>query len=172
MWLAAALHVLLAVALIGTPQQLSPNASANAETAAPCDATGVIRCRADQIETVTAPRSLEDMRIIGKYVQLISERNRRTYLAWQTKSPSAAFELVRRVKRFPYLPYDDSYSIVGLEIILSQERDLVTVRYPRKPKANSTAPVPADGYAEYSTTLSVFVDSLQKEILKLKKYEK
>ena len=85
---------------------------------------------------MTGPRSLEDMRIISKYIQLVTERNRRYYIAWRTKAPSATYELVKRVKSFPYLPYGDTYSIVGLEIVLNQRINQLVVRYPKKPKQN------------------------------------
>jgi hypothetical protein len=170
---AAAFHVVAAIALAAAPQQ-KPLERQPAAVAAvfPCDADGVIRCSLDQVETVTSPRSLEDMRIIGKYIALISERNRRYYVAWQTKAPSAAYEVVKRVKSFPYLPYGDSYSIVGLDIVLNQTKDLITVRYPRNPKQNTTTPIPDKDHAIYSTKLSAFIRDLEKEIVKLKKYEK
>lgn len=163
--------VLLAL-FAASPQQKPAEPPTSAFPTIPCDAEGILTCSLDQVETVTSPRSLEDMRIIGKYMQLISERNRRYYMSWQTKAPSAAFEFVRRVKSFPYLPYDDTYSIVGLDVVLSQQHDLLTVRYPKKPKEKPATPVPASGYAEYSTQLSTFINSLEKEIVKLKKYEK
>jgi len=137
----------------------------------PCDDDGAIKCSLQQAETVTGSRSLEDMRVISKFIQLVSERNRRYYLAWQTKSPSAAYELVKRVKPFPYLPYGDTYSITGLDIVFNQTTDRVTVRYPKKPKAKS-GPVATADLATYETKLSDFIKSLQKEIEKLKKYEK
>ena len=170
---AAAFHVVAAIALAAAPQQ-KPLERQPAAVAAvfPCDADGVIRCSLDQVETVTSPRSLEDMRIIGKYIQLVSERNRRYYISWQTKAPSAAYELVKRVKAFPYLPYGDSYSIVGLDIVLNQARDLITVRYPKNPKQNQTAPIAEKDHAIYETKLSAFIRDLEKEIAKLKKYEK
>jgi len=163
----------MAIALAAAPQQKPLERQPSSVAAAfPCDADGVIRCGFDQVETVTSPRSLEDMRIIGKYIELISERNRRYYLAWHTKSPSAAYELVKRVKSFPYLPYGDSYSIVGLDIVLSQARDAITVRYPKNPKQNTTTPIPDKDHAIYETKLSTFIQGLEKEIVKLKKYEK
>jgi hypothetical protein len=172
MWPTAALHALLAIALVAGPRQKAPEFQPSAGATIPCDAEGLIRCSFDQVETVTAPRSLDDMRVIGKYIQLVSERNRRNYLAWQTKGPSAAYEVVRRVKPFPYLPYGDSYSIIGLDIVINQTKDLITVRYPKKPKQNSAAPVADKDHAIYSTQLSTFIKDLEKEIVKLKKYEK
>jgi hypothetical protein len=169
---AAVLHALAAIALVAGPQQPAPEFQPSAGATMPCDAEGLIRCSVDQVETVRGPRSLEDMRIIGKYIQLVSERNRRYYLAWQTKGPSAAYELVKRVKSFPYLPYGDSYSIIGLDVVLNQANDLITVRYPKKPKQNSTAPIADGDLATYSTKLSTFIKDLEKEIAKLKKYEK
>jgi len=173
MWPLTALHAVLAIALAGLPQQ-KPLENQPTPVAAvfPCDSDGVIRCSFEQVETVSSPRSLEDMRIIGKYIQLISERNRRYYISWQTKSPSAAYELVKRVKSFPYLPYGDSYSIVGLDIVLNQARDSITVRYPKNPQHDQTARIAEKDHAVYETKLSVFIRDLEKEIVKLKKYEK
>jgi hypothetical protein len=136
-----------------------------------CDDTGEIRCVAMQGDVVTVQRSLQDMRVIGTFVRLVSERNRRYYLAWQTKAPSAAFELVKRVKSFPYLPYGDTYGITGVEVVLNQAKDQLTVRYPKHPKPG-TDPLPKDDYVVYSTKLSAFIDTLEKENVKLKKYEK
>lgn len=136
-----------------------------------CDDTGEIRCVETQGEVVTVQRSLLDMRVIGTFVRLVSERNRRYYLAWQTKAPSAAFELVKRVKSFPYLPYGDTYGITGVEVVLNQAKDEVTVRYAKHPKPGAD-PLPKDDYAVYTTKLSAFIDALEKENVKLKKYEK
>jgi hypothetical protein len=173
MWRSPALHVVFAIVLAAAPQQKAPDSQPVPPAATfPCDTDGVIRCALDQVENVTSPRSLEDMRIIGKYIQLVSERNRRYYISWQTKAPSAAYELVKRVKAFPYLPYGDSYSIVGLDIVLNQARDLITVRYPKNPKQNQAAPVAEKDHAIYETKLSAFIRDLEKEIAKLKKYEK
>ena len=169
--LRAAAGIVLA-AMLAAAEQQAPSLQPGDPATYPCDADGVIRCSFQQVETVTGSRSLEDMRIISKYIQLISERNRRYYISWQTKAPSAAYELVKRVKSFPYLPYGDSYSIVGLEIVLNQSRDRLLVRYPRKPKQNSTEPISERDFAAYDTKLSTFIDALQKEIVKLKKYEK
>lgn len=167
-----ALRVLFAVALaVGPPQQ--PQAPpGQAVLAFPCDDDGAIKCSLQQVETVTGSRSLEDMRIIGKFIKLVTERNRRYFLAWHTKSPSPAYELVKRVKSFPYLPYGDTYAIVGLEILLNQGTDQLAVRYPKKPRQGSTARAPDGGVASYETKLSDFIKTLQKEIDKLKKYEK
>ncbi len=169
---AAALHALFAVALVAGPAQQPLGQPERPVLAFPCDDDGAIKCSLQQAETVTGSRSLEDMRVISKFVQLVSERNRRYYIAWQTKSPSAAYELVKRVKSFPYLPYGDTYAITGLDIVFNQTTDRVTVRYPKKPKVNPTEPVRESEHAIYSTKLSDFIKSLQKEIEKLKKYEK
>jgi hypothetical protein len=160
-----ALHVAVAIALAAAPQQKPlENQPASVAATFPCDTDGLIRCGFEQVETVTSPRSLEDMRIIAKYIQLISERNRRQYLAWQTKAPSASYELVKRVKAFPYLPYGDTYSIVGLDIVLNQARDSITVRYPKNPKQNIRTPIPDKDHAIYATKLSAFIKDLEKEI--------
>ena len=159
-------------ATLAAPGQQAPSSQPGESMTYPCDADGTIRCSFQQMETVTGSRSLQDMRIISKYIQLVAERNRRYYISWQTKAPSAAYELVKRVKAFPYLPYGDSYSIIGLEIALNQSADTVTVRYPRKPKPNGTEPIPEKDHAVYTTKLSDFIKNLEKEIVKLKKYEK
>ncbi len=169
--LAAARLAVAAIVLAG-PQQKAPAPVVPADSTFPCDAEGVIRCRLEQVETVTGSRSLEDMRIISKYIQLVTERNRRYFIAWQTKAPSAAYELVKRVKAFPYLPYGDTYSIVGLEIVLNQNRDQLVVRYLKKSKQASRSAVSDGGFATYDTTLSDFIKTLQKEIEKLKKFDK
>jgi hypothetical protein len=168
----AALQVFLTAFAEAAPAQKAPDAATQPAQAYECDVDGVIRCSYDQVETVTGSRSLEDMRIIGKFIQLVSERNRRYYLAWHTKQPSASYELVKRVKPFPYLPYGDTYSVLEVEIILNQPKDRLTVRYPKKPKLNSTAPIPESGFATYETKLSDFIKNLQKDIEKFKKYEK
>ncbi|TAK18654.1 MAG: hypothetical protein EPO35_01215 [Acidobacteria bacterium] len=170
MWSAAAAIVM--AAMLAAPDQQAPSSQPGGPVPFPCDADGAIRCSYQQVETVTGSRSLDDMRIISKYIQLVAERNRRYYISWQTKAPSAAYELVKRVKSFPYLPYGDSYSIVGLEIALNQSADTVTVKYPMKPKPNSLEPIPDKDHAVYSTKLSDFIKGLEKEIVKLKKYEK
>lgn len=168
----AALWVLVgAVTLAAVPQKAPEPATQPAPTYE-CDADGAIRCSSDQVETVTGSRSLDDMRIIGKFIQLVGERNRRYYLAWRTKQPSAAYELVKRVQSFPYLPYGDTYSIIGVEIVLSQSRDRIVVRYPKKPKLNRAAPATEKDLATYDAKLSDFIRTLQKDIEKLKKYEK
>jgi hypothetical protein len=172
----AAFHVLLWALVLGGPQQKPPDAVAamppGSASAYACDDAGLIRCSYDQVETVTGSRSLEDMRVIGKFIQLISERNRRYYLSWNTKAPSATYELIKRVKSFPYLPYNDPYAITGLDIVLNQPADRITVRYPRKPKPNMTAPIADGDLATYDTKLSTFIKGLEKEIEKLKKFEK
>lgn len=137
-----------------------------------CDPDGLITCTYQQMETVTGSRSLQDMRIIGKYIELISERNRRYYLTWQEKAPSAAYELVKHVKSFPYLPYADTYSISGLVIALDQAENRITVSYPKKVPPSQTAPVAKKDLISYSAKLSDFIKTLEQEIVKLKKYEK
>ena len=79
---------------------------------------------------------------------------------------------VKRVKPFPYLPYGDTYSIKGHDISFSQSTDRVTVRYPKKPKSSAPGQVLAADFATYDTKLSDFIKGLEKEIQKLKKYEK
>jgi len=170
----AMLPLLIALAN-GLSFQQKPDAPSQkaAVSANPCEVDGVILCYFDQIETVSSPRSLEDMRIIGKYLQLVSERNRRYYLSWRTQSPSAAFELVKRIKPFPYLPVEgDTYSITGISIALNQTTDRITVRYPKKLQKSMTAPIRDGDLVSYDTKLSTFINALEKEIAKLKKYEK
>lgn len=165
------LVVLVAGLVVGAGQQV-PVAPVPAPTAFPCDAAGEISCAFQETETVTGSRSLQDLRIISQFIQLVSERNRRYYIAWETKAPSAAFELVKRVKAFPYLPYGDTYSIVGVNITLNQQLDRVRVRYPRKPKQNAAQHLTEKDFVSYETKLSDFIKRLEADILKLKKYEK
>lgn len=168
----AALRVLVGAITLAAVPQKAPEATTQPALAYACDADGAIRCSYDQVETVTGSRSLDDMRIIGKFIQLVTERNRRYYLAWHTKQPSASYELVKRVQSFPYLPYGDTYAIVGVDIILNQSADRLMVRYPKKPKLNAPASVADKDLATYDAKLSDFIKKLQKEIEKLKKYEK
>lgn len=135
-----------------------------------CDENGVIRCSVT--ETVTANRSLEDMRIIAKYVSLVSERNRRFYISWKEKLPSAAFEVVRRIHQFPYLPYGDMYAISDMHLFLDEGRNRIVVRYPREPEKKRLAPLAEDEYVIYETNLANFMKAIEKELPKLKKFEK
>lgn len=135
----------------------------------PCDESGVIHCSV--VETVTANRSVEDMRIIAKYVALLSERNRRFYISWKEKLPSAAYEVVRRIRPFPFLPYGDMYAITDMQLILQESRDRIIVRYPKRPDDAKTNLLAEDDYASYETVLSTFITTIEKEIGKLKKYE-
>jgi hypothetical protein len=169
----AALCILFAAAAApGGPQQKVPAPSQGPATSVPCDPDGLIRCTLHETETVTGSSSIEDVRFIARYLELITERNRRYYLSWGTRLPSAAFELVRRVKSFPYVPYGDTYSIIGMDIALNQKEDRLSVRYPKYPKQNSSAPVAEKDHAVYDTKLSTFIKDLEKEIARLKKYEK
>jgi len=172
MWLTAALSIFLAAGVAAGPQQKTPELQAGPSATIPCDPDGAIHCLLQETETVTGSRSLDDVRVIAHYISLIAERNRRHYMAWGTEMPSAAFELARRVKRFPYVPYGDTYSIVGMDVALSQKEDRLSISYPKHPKQDGAAPVAEKDHAIYSTKLSVFIDALEKEILKLKKYEK
>lgn len=175
-WIAAVCA--LAVSLVAGPPQQLPVPPVAQTTPIPqgdvyrCDPDGLITCTYQQTETVTGSRSLQDMRIIGKYIELISERNRRYYLTWQEKAPSAAYELVRHVKAFPYLPYADTYAISGLVIALDQAENRITVSYPKKVPPTQTTPVAKQDLVSYSTKLSDFIKTLEQEIVKLKKYEK
>lgn len=165
------LVVLVAGLAAGAGQQV-PVAPAPPPTAFPCDATGEISCAFQETETVTGLRSLQDLRIISKFIQLMSERNRRYYIAWETKAPSAAFELVKRVKAFPYVPYGDTYSIVAVTVTLNQPLDRVRIRYPKKPKQNTVQHLADEDFIVYETKLSDFIKRLEADNLKLKKYEK
>jgi len=149
----------------------APQAKATTrEMSIPADENGIIRCSV--IETVTANRSVEDMRIIAKYVALLSERNRRYYASWREKLPSAAYEVVRRIRPFPYLPYSDMYAITDMQLILQESRDRIIVRYPRRPSDPTTSFLAEEDYITYETPLSAFMKAIEKEIPRLKKYEK
>ncbi len=139
-------------------------------TSFPCDDTGVIRCAV--LETVTVNRSAEDIRLIAKYVSLLSERNRRYYLSWRERLPSAAYEVVRRIRPFPYLPNGDMYAITDMQLILQEDRDRILVRYPRRPSDPSISELAEDDYVTYETKLSTFMKVVEKETARLKKYEK
>jgi len=169
---AVAMFLLSSSAQLPVPPPTPPSPPVQAETAYRCDPDGVITCAFQDVETVTGSRSLEDMRVVGTFIRLISERNRRYYLAWQDRAPAAAYEVVKRVKSFPYLPYGDTYSIVGLTITLNQAENRVTVSYPKKPKQNLASPVAPDDLATYSTKLSDFITMLEAEIRQLQKYAK
>jgi hypothetical protein len=132
-----------------------------------CDATGTIRCAVT--ETVSADASTADMRLIATYISLVSERNRRYYVRWDTKLPSAAYELVRKVRPFPYLPYGDVYAITDMQVILQQSRNRILVRYPKRPNQRKNAELAETDYVTYETPLAAFIKTLEKEIAKLKK---
>lgn len=136
----------------------------------PCDADGVIRCSVT--ETVTAERSLEDLRIIAKYIGLVAERNRRYYMTWQEKLPSAAYEVVRRIRPFPFLPYGDIYGITRMQLIVQQSNNRIVVRYPKRPDDPNISELSEDDYVTYDTDLARFIKTIEKETAKLKKYEK
>jgi hypothetical protein len=55
--------------------------------------------------------SRNELQRIAAFVRLVSERNRRRFMRWGQRLPSASYELVRRIHPFPYLPYNDTYSI-------------------------------------------------------------
>lgn len=128
-----------------------------------CDVTGVIECQV--VERVAANKSLQDLRIIAKFVALVSERNRRLFNAFAHRSPSAAYELVRLLRSRPYLPGGDTYGIVDVKVVLKEDENLVSVRYPRR----------ADGTGErveYEAPLVPFMQAVEAGIVKLKKYDK
>lgn len=135
-----------------------------------CDTTGVIRC--SSAETVGAKTSADDIRVIAKYIALLSERNQRFYIMWREKLPSAAYELVRRIHPFPYLPYSDMYSITDMQLIIYKDEDRIVVRYPKHPEDKNSAEWTDDDYVVYETPLAAFMKVVEKEIGKLKKYEK
>ena len=112
------------------------------------------------------------MRTIAKYVSLVSERNRRFYISWKEKLPSAAYEVVRRIRQFPYLPYGDMYAISDMHLFLDEGRNRIVVRYPREPEKKRLAPLAEDEYVIYETNLANFMKAIEKELPKLKKFEK
>ena len=132
-----------------------------------CDESGVIRCAV--VETVTVNRSAEDLRTIARFVSLVSERNRRFYLAWHEKLPSAAYEVVRRVRTFPYLPNGDMYAITDMQVILQEERNRIIVRYPRIPSRRASEWSESD-YVVYESNLSAVMKMIEKEIGRLGRY--
>jgi hypothetical protein len=135
-----------------------------------CDESGVIQCSVS--ETVTAIRSQEDIRLIAHYISLLSERNRRFYLAWREKLPAAAYEVVRRIRPFTYLPYGDMYAITDMHLILEEDRNRIVVKYPKRPESDQHSELAEDDYVVYDTDLAQFMKVIEMEIGKLKKYEK
>ena len=129
----------------------------------------MIRC--DVVETVSAPKSIEDLRLIAKFISLVSERNRRFFIAWRQKAPAAAYEVVRRIHAFPYLPYGDMYAITDMRLILREDENTIEVRYLRKPE-DRDAEVVGEDFVVYRADLAKFMKEIEKEIGKLKKYEK
>lgn len=158
----------LAVAVVGVVTAAHAHAQAQPQTLAPpqsivCDVTGVIECQV--VERVAANKSLEDLRVIAKFVALVSERNRRYYAAFAHRSPSAAYEVVRLVRTRPWLPNGDSYGIVELKIVLREDDNVVAVRYPRRPDGTG-------GWIAYEAPLVPFMHAVEAGIVKLKKYDK
>lgn len=143
--------------------------AAGQSAAITCDESGVIHC--DIVETVSATKSIEDLRLIAKYISLVSERNRRFFIAWRQKPPSAAYEVVRRIHAFPYLPYGDMYAITDMRLILREDDNTIEVRYLRKPE-DRTSEVVDEDFVVYRANLAKFMKEIEKEIGKLKKYEK
>lgn len=167
--------VSLGMPLLGPPPQPPaliyqvPQAQSSHETTIPCDTTGTIRCSV--VETVTANRSANDLRVIGHYVHLVAERNLRYYTNFKQLAPSAAYEVVRRVKTRPYLPDGDTYGIRDLQVILNEDNNRIIVRYPKRPD-RQVSELAEDDYATYEADLTKFMKEIEKEISKLKKYEK
>jgi len=135
-----------------------------------CDETGVIHCYVN--ENVTAKTRVDNMRIIAKYLWLVAERNRSFYVAWREQLPSAAYEVVRRVKPFPYLPYGDMYAITDMQLIIEETRNKIIVRYPKRPDKNQHDELAEDEYITYETDLTAFMKVIEKEIGRLKRYDK
>ncbi len=135
-------------------------------TTIPCDVNGVIRCSVT--ETVVAPSGADDIRIIARYITLLSDRNVRYYTSWREKLPSAAYEIVRRIHSFPYLPYGDMYAISDMQLTIERSRDRIMVRYSKKPDDKKSEFEESD-YVTYETGLSEFMKMVTKEIKKLEK---
>lgn len=135
-------------------------------TTVQCDASGVIHCSV--AETVTAPSNTDDVRRIARYISLLSERNVRYYSTWHEKLPSAAYELVRRIHAFPFLPYGDMYAITDMQLTVERTGDRIIVRYPKKPESRKTEWADSD-YVTYETQLTDFMKTVDKEIRKLEK---
>lgn len=155
-----------AIVIVQAPQV--PPAAARSEV--PCDETGIIRCVIDA--RTQTQRQIDDMRVIAKYVWLVSERNRRFYVAWREKLPSAAYEVVRRIRQFPYLPYGDMYSIQDMQLFIDEDQRRITVRYPKRPNDKHISEQAEDDYVTYTNDLAGFMKAITKEIERLKKYEK
>ncbi len=135
-----------------------------------CDDSGVIRCAVT--ETVPGDRAREDVRLIATYIKLVSERNLRYYTTWHEKLPSAAYEVVRRIHQFPFLPRGDVYGIVEMQLILQPDLNRIVVRYPKRPGDATLSELAEDDYATYATDLAAFMKAIAKETARLKKYEK
>ncbi len=134
-----------------------------------CDDTGIIRCSV--AETVQGDRSREDVRLIATYIKLVSDRNIRYYTTWREKLPSAAYEVVRRIHQFPYLPHGDVYGIVEMQLVLQPDRNRIVVRYPKRPDDPTLSELAEDDYATYETDLAKFMKVIVKEIARLAKSE-
>jgi len=147
------------------PQPQEPRGTTPATTIQ-CDASGVIHCSVT--ETVTAPSGADDIRIIARYITLLSERNVRYFTSWRQKLPSAAYEIVRRIHPFPYLPYGDMYAISDMQLTIERSRDRIMVRYSKKPDNKKSEFVESD-YVTYETKLSDFMKTVNKELKKLEK---
>lgn len=136
----------------------------------PCDLSGIIHCSVT--ETVKGTSSTDDIRVIAHYISLLSERNQRYYTMWREKLPSAAYEVVRRIHSFPYLPYGDMYAITDMQLIVEKDRDRILVRYPKRPEEKKAGDMSETEYVTYETPLAAFIKVIEKEVSKLKKYEK
>ena len=151
-------------------QTATPSPQAPAETPIVCDTTGVIQCSVS--EKVSRNQSQDDIRLIARFVSLVSERNRRYFLTWREKLPSAAYEVVRRIHQFPYLPYGDMYAITDMHIVLEEDRNRITVRYLKHPEQSLEAERTEADYIVYDAPLAPFMKAIEKELGNLKKYEK
>jgi hypothetical protein len=130
-----------------------------------------VRCLVE--ETVTANLAQNHVREIGHYISLVTERNLRMYAAWNERLPSAAYEVVRRLKSLPYLPYGDTYEIRDMAITIKVDAELVVISYPKKPKKPKLGEKQGEQeMITYQGDLSDFMEKIEKEIGKLKRYEK
>jgi hypothetical protein len=114
----------------------------------------------------------EELRRIVTFVNLVSERNRRRFVRWGQRLPSASYELVRRIHRFPYLPYNDTYGIRQILLTIDDSGTEISVRYRKHPDSTTSREVETPQFVTYSTDLSDLMRVIDRELVKLARFRK
>ena len=127
-------------------------------------------CALDELPR-TLPRR-EELRRIATFVQLVSERNRRRFARWGERLPSASFELVRRIHRFPYLPYNDTYGIRQVLLSIDDSGTEISVRYRKHPDSTRSLEAEAPEFVTYSNNLQDLMLTIDRELVKLARFSK